>query len=284
MITNRCWERAPFRTGCATLRTVGQWWISTPFGTTSVCGVASLITKAQDQIAPQQRPAGLRRASVRCPFQDCPKTLLDELDKVEKHLNQGKAFAEWLGICVYEPEWTEAGEVVWHFKRNAPAKLKNILSIGVFDGHAFLTKENERLASVYACAHCCARITKVCNLQRHTQRCSRGETRIICPNEKVEAPQTIFEQAFFPDKTVYTWPTNWLEREARRRQIHIHHAMCGHGGERWVAGDSVDGFHLAIKIVFQYHGCHFHGCPNAFLIVTQLSETEKPAKIFSKPL
>ena len=32
-------------------------------------------------------------------------------------------------------------------------------------------------------------------------------------------------------------------------------AMCGHGGERWVAGAPVDGFHPAYKTVFQYHSC-----------------------------
>ncbi|KAL9963542.1 hypothetical protein ACROYT_G027060 [Oculina patagonica] len=35
---------------------------------------------------------------------DCPKTSLDELDKVERHLNKGLPFSDWLGIRVYEPE------------------------------------------------------------------------------------------------------------------------------------------------------------------------------------
>ena len=35
---------------------------------------------------------------------DCPKTSLDELDKVEMHLNKGTAFSDWLGIRVYIPE------------------------------------------------------------------------------------------------------------------------------------------------------------------------------------
>jgi len=45
---------------------------------------------------------------------DWPKTSLDELDKVERHLNQGTAFSDWLGIRVYEPERGE--EVVWHLR------------------------------------------------------------------------------------------------------------------------------------------------------------------------
>lgn len=38
------------------------------------------------------------------PPKDVPKTSLDELDKVERHFNQGKELADWLGIRVYEPE------------------------------------------------------------------------------------------------------------------------------------------------------------------------------------
>ena len=34
---------------------------------------------------------------------NCPKTSLDELDKVERHLNQGAAFSDWLGIRVMSP-------------------------------------------------------------------------------------------------------------------------------------------------------------------------------------
>ena len=53
---------------------------------------------------------------------------------------------------------------------------------------------------------------------------------------------------------------------------HIHHKMCGHGGERmvtvWVLNDKdekepayflVDGFEPESNIVYQFHGCHWHG-------------------------
>ncbi len=41
-------------------------------------------------------------------------------------------------------------------------------------------------------------------------------------------------------------------------KIHIHHAMHGHGGERWVVEAAVDGFHPETKPVYQYHGCLRH--------------------------
>jgi len=63
----------------------------------------------------------------------------------------------------------------------------------------------------------------------------------------------------------------WLEREAKRRGIYIHHAICGHGGERWLKrgngkmkASPVDGYNHETRIVFQYHGCPFHGCPKCY--------------------
>ena len=56
----------------------------------------------------------------------------------------------------------------------------------------------------------------------------------------------------------------WLEKTAKQLNIHIHHAMCGHGGERYVLGATVDGFHPNTGTVFQFHGCWWHGCPRCF--------------------
>ena len=41
----------------------------------------------------------------------CPKTSLDQLDKVEQHLNRGKPVSEWFGIWVYEPERLRDGRL-----------------------------------------------------------------------------------------------------------------------------------------------------------------------------
>ena len=196
---------------------------------------------------------------------NCPKTSLDELDRVERHLNQGAAFSDWLGIRVYEPERVEDAEVVWHLRRNPPAQLKNILTIGIFGGHAFVIKDIEKLAKTYACTHCYARFTKACHLQRHSQTCCQGKTIINCPGEKVEAPQTAFEMTFYPNHRASKESLRWLEREAERRKIHIHHAMCRHGGEWWVERAPVDGYNHEMRTVFQYHGCHWHGCQKCYL-------------------
>ena len=181
---------------------------------------------------------------------DCPKTSLDELEKVEMHLNKGTAFSDWLGIRVYVPEQGEA-DVVWHLTRNPAAQLKNIMTIGIFGGHAFLIKDITKLAKNYACVHCNARFTKACNLQRHAERCAQGETKIECPGEKVEAPQTAYEKAFYPKHQASKESLRWLEYVAKRWKIRIHHAMSGHGGERWIERAPVDGYTATTGTVVQ---------------------------------
>ena len=193
-----------------------------------------------------------------------PKTSLDELDKVERHVNKGKAFSNWFGIRVFEPEQAIDGEVIWYYRRSPPEKLTNIMTIGVRRGHAFLIKDITKLAKTYECKDCHQRFTRSDNLQRHTQTCSNGKTVIMCPGEKVEKPQTAYEKAFFPKHYASKASLLWLEREAKKQKSHIHHAMCGHGGERWIYGAPVDRYRPKTKTVFQYHGCPWHGCRRCF--------------------
>ena len=87
---------------------------------------------------------------------------------------------------------------------------------------------------------------------------------IDCPAERVEAPQTAFEKAFYPQHSASSESLHWLEQEAARWKIDIHHAACGHGGERWVEGFPVDGYDPQTKTVYQYHGCYWHGCPRCY--------------------
>ena len=70
-----------------------------------------------------------------------PKTSLDEIDKVEGYLNKGKQPCEWIGIRVYEPGRQENDKIYWHLRKNPSDKLKNIMTIGIFEGHVFLIKD-----------------------------------------------------------------------------------------------------------------------------------------------
>ena len=195
---------------------------------------------------------------------DVTKTPLDELANVERSLNKGRPFEEWVGIRVYEPKKEEDGEVTWVLKKSPPLVVKNIITIGHYMDHAFLIKDITKLAKTYECRDCQQRFTRTDNLKRHSQTCSQGETKIICPGQKVEKPSTAYERAFFPTSPASKTSLLWLRREEQRRRTHIHHAMCGHGGERWINGAPVDGYEPRTRTIYQYHGCPWHGCRTCF--------------------
>ena len=115
-----------------------------------------------------------------------PRTSLDELNKVEGYLNKVKQL-------LFRQE---NGDIHWHLGKNPSDKLKNVMTIGIYEGHAFLIKDINKLAKTYACKNCQARFTQVYNLQRHIKTCAQGRTIIDCPNEKVKAPPTVYERTF----------------------------------------------------------------------------------------
>jgi len=94
---------------------------------------------------------------------------------------------------------------------------------------------------------------------------------ISCLGTKVEAPLTAFEKVMYPKGSASKQAILWLKCEAKRWGIHIHHVMCGHGGERWLSQEGgkmtsfpVDGYHHKTRMVWQYHSCPFHTCPKCY--------------------
>ena len=137
--------------------------------------------------------------------------------------------------------------------------------MGLYYGHAFLITDLKQVAGTYTCGECQARFTQSCHLARHVaNNCSRGQTKINCPNNRIKAPSSAYERAFYPEQTCSFVAIKWLEWEAKNRGIHIHHARCGHGGERKILGARVDGYHQESKTVFQFHGCLWHGCEKCY--------------------
>ena len=135
------------------------------------------------------------------------------------------------------------------------------MTVGLHASHAFLITDINKVTNNYTCGKCSARFTRADNLIRHEKTCTHGKTIVACPGKQIKAPDSAYESAFYPPTNFGYNAIRWIEHEARQRGIHIHHQLCGHGGERLVAGAYVDGYHLESKTVFQYHRCHFHGCP-----------------------
>ena len=174
-----------------------------------------------------------------------PRTSLSELDKVEQYLNKEKQLREWIRIRAYVPVRKKNGDVNWHLRKNTSDKLKNIMTIGIYEGHAFLIKDITKLAKTYVCNDCGDNFTQAGNLQRHAKTCRKGETEISCPEEKLTPPLTKYEMAFY-DKGDSSKPAiEWLEKTAKRANIHIHHAMCGQGGGGG-GGDIFSGLQLMV--------------------------------------
>ena len=74
----------------------------------------------------------------------------------------------------------------------------------------------------------------------------------------------MYKRTFYNESQASQLAISWLEKTGKQLGIHIHHAMCGHGGERWILGAPVDGYASKSGTIFQYHGCWWHGCRRCF--------------------
>ena len=178
------------------------------------------------------------------------------LSLLEKHFKQG--------IAAYEVQ-PNGDFILTHVPANYVQVGIPLLNMGLYYGHAFLITDLKQVANTYTCGECQARFTQSCHLARHVAKnCSRGQTKINCLNNHIKAPSSAYERAFYPEQTCSFVAIKWLEWEAKNRGIHIHHARCGHGGERKILGARVDGYHPESKTVFQFHGCLWHGCEKCY--------------------
>ena len=198
-----------------------------------------------------------------------------------------------VNIRLFEPE--EESKTVWklffgknQFKKNLPC-----VDIGLFvyegedlvreieadnrkprRGHCFFIKDIELLTKLWECAGCQQRFNKHVNYNRHVTGgvCDGGKTKLICPGGKFERILNSSEKVFYGGNTKFSYAAcRWIEKQSELIGKHIHHALCGHGGEFCagvanVEGDSgkdipVDGYEPETGTIFQYYGCKWHGCP-----------------------
>ncbi|XP_057290810.1 uncharacterized protein LOC130613491 [Hydractinia symbiolongicarpus] len=69
------------------------------------------------------------------------------------------------------------------------------------------------------------------DLTRHKKICGGRKPTIICKGEKVKRMPSKSEKVFYGEGFSYD-ACEWLEHMSRETGRHIHHALCGHGGER----------------------------------------------------
>ena len=142
------------------------------------------------------------------------------------------------------------------------------------EGRCFFIKDIELLTKLWECAGCQQRFNNHDNYNRHVTggTCSGGETKLICPGGRFERIMNLSEKVFYGGRTNFSYAAcQWIEKQSELTGKHIHHALCGHGGEfcvevedeerDWVEEIPVDGYEPESKTIFQYYGCKWHGHP-----------------------
>ena len=141
-------------------------------------------------------------------------------------------------------------------------------------GHCFFIKDIELLTKLWECSGCNQRFNDHRNYNRHltSGTCDGGKTKLICPGGKFERIMNSSEKVFYGGNTNFSYAAcQWIEKQSELIGKHIHHALCGHGGEFYgemliteeACGKEipVDGYEPESKTIFQYYGCKWHGCP-----------------------
>ena len=185
-------------------------------------------------------------------------------------------------------ELAKGSKTVWklvfgknQFKKNLPCVDIGLFVYGDYDededeedkrdsrqGHCFFIKDIELLAKLWECGGCGQRFNDHRNYNRHVTggTCGGGKTKLICPGTKFRRIMNSSEKVFYGENTNFSYAAcQWIEKQSELIGKHIHHALCGHGGEFSVkiGGKKifVDGYEPKTRTIFQYHGCKWHGCP-----------------------
>ena len=153
-----------------------------------------------------------------------------------------------------ESKTAEESETVWKlvFGKNQFRKNLPCVDIGLFvnedhdseqseadnqnprRGHCFFIKDIELLTKLWECGGCHQRFNKHVNYNRHVTggTCGGGKTKLICPGGKFERIMNSSEIVFYGgDKNFSYAACQWIEKQSKLIGEHIHHALCGHGGE-----------------------------------------------------
>ena len=141
-------------------------------------------------------------------------------------------------------------------------------------GHCFHIKKMDVLCNRWECKGPGQIFTRNENLTRHLkdERCRGAKARIICLGGKFKHILNSSEKVFYGGEKKFSQTAcQWIEAQAIETGKHIHHKICGHGGERmvtvWVLNDKeekepahflVDGCETETNTVYQFHGCCLH--------------------------
>ena len=196
--------------------------------------------------------------------QDVRATKLVDFEGIAKHFN--------VNIMLYESK-KESGEDAGKIWRLVYGKTqyKNTLptiNMGLLKGHCFYIKNMDVLCQNWECKGCKQIFKQSNNLTKHLKedRCTGGKTKLICSGRKFQRILNSSEKVFYGGETGFSYSAcKWIEHMSEKTGRHIHHKMCGHGGERQVTvwhlnskgekaytTDPVDGYEPETRTVYQF--------------------------------
>ena len=121
-------------------------------------------------------------------------------------------------------------------------------------GHCFDIKKMDVLCNRWECKGCKQIFTRNENLIRHLkdERCTGGKIKIICSDGKFKHILNTSQKVFYGGDTKFSYTTcQWIEAQAIETGKHIHHKMCGDGGERmvtvWFLNDKDDSLDKIVR-------------------------------------
>ena len=170
-----------------------------------------------------------------------------------------------VNIRIFEPK-TNSEKAPWRLvygHTQYRKGRKGDINLGMLKGHCFFIKKMDVLTQSWECEVCRQLFTREYHLRRHkAQECEGVKTTIICQGKKVKRMPSKSEKVFYDENFSYA-ACQWIEAMAEQTGRHIHHALCGHGGERVIDKEEkckVDGYEPISKTVYEYNGCKWHGC------------------------
>ena len=173
------------------------------------------------------------------------------LPLLESHFKQG--------IAAYKVQ-PNGDFVLTHLPANYDKVGRPVMTIGVYEGHAFLIRDIKQVTQNYTCGDCQARFTKSVTWFVTQAVALAGKPKSTAPTNASEPLHQLTSEPFIRTTVAVSLEQNG----SSRRQSIIHHARCGHGGERYIFNVPVDGYHPETNTVFQYYGCYWHGCKKCY--------------------
>ena len=193
---------------------------------------------------------------------DVRATKLVDFEGIAKHFN--------VNIMLHEPSKESLVYSKIQYRDTLPT-----INMGLFKGHYFYINKIDVLCQNWECKGCKQIFKQSNSLAAHLKedRCTGGKIKLICSGRKFKRILNSSEKVFYGGETGFSYSAcQWIEHMSGKTGRHIHHKMCGHGGERqvtvWYLNSNgkrdyttypVDGYEPETRTVYQFHGCKWHG-------------------------